>query len=178
MAASRRTTAGVLGCIGCSVVGCAVAYYVLVGGIIVVGLGVGINQAAACVPSDFPHYAPSVWGGTSGGGSQCADTQLSFGSAADIYSFYRAELTRPGSNWVAISADPNARAISFKHATGQPTVGIFWIVERFGYNAYCRLFNKNPSRSADLSSLMAFRSAPSGYHANPICEAPTNPVQV
>ena len=126
------------------------------------GVGAGINSVASCVPSDFPEYPGTIWGGWAGGGNVCVDTRLTFGGASDIMSFYSSKLGN--SPWKITGIDRTGLRIDFEHATGARIVGILWLVEQGPFRAICREFDRSPAvsgaRPARLESLRAYSRRP------------------
>lgn len=133
--------------------------------VVVFGLGVVIwwivssvvSGAAACVPSDFPNYPNTVWGGSGAGGGGCIMERLTTDDTNRIFGFYEKGLT--GGNWTITAVDRTREQINFEHARGPHITGYVGIVDQsvFHYRAICLSFDR--TTVAGGATLLATRKA-------------------
>lgn len=95
---------------------------------------------ASCVPSDFPHYGGSVWGGSAGGGSDCRETRLALDGSSRIMDFYTGQLS--AGSWTITAIDKTVPVIDAKHGSGASISGVVWLVDQGPFRVICLQFNR------------------------------------
>jgi hypothetical protein len=90
---------------------------------------------AGCVPSDFPHYGGSVWGGSAGFGSSCRETRLALDASSKIVDFYTSQLSE--GSWAIVAIDRQFPVIDVNHANGASISGAVWVVDQGPFRVIC-----------------------------------------
>jgi hypothetical protein len=113
--------------------------------IVVVALGAfggwgPFKSLANCVPSDFPHYSGSVWGGSAGDGSDCRETRLALDGSSKIMDFYTSQLSE--GSWTITAIDHQFPVVDVKHADGASISGVVWLIDRGPFRVVCLQFNR------------------------------------
>jgi hypothetical protein len=129
-----------------------------VGAVGYAGWYVGSN-VANCVPTDFPQYPHTVWGGSSFGGSACREDRLTIDGSSRIIDFFATRLN--SDNWSITSINRSIDRVDFKHLGKTHITGAVWLVDRTVFRAICLDFNKSPVTLSARLSLQA-RSAARG----------------
>jgi hypothetical protein len=123
--------------------------------------GVGpFNGLANCVPSDFPHYGGSLWGGSAGDGSDCRETRLALEGSSKIMDFYTSQLS--DSNWKINAIDHQFRVIDVNHANGASISGVVWLVDQGPFRVICLQFNRPAAARSGWIQLEAQSVQPRG----------------
>lgn len=129
-----------------------------VGAVGYAGWYVGSN-VAKCVPTDFPQYPNTVWGGSAFGDSACREDRLTIDGSSRIIDFYATRLN--SDNWSITSINRSIDRVDFTHLGKTRITGTVWLVDRTVFRAICLAFNKSPVTLSARLSLVA-RSAARG----------------
>jgi hypothetical protein len=125
-----------------SVRGCALAVLLVVAFVAYGGWG-PFKGLTGCVPSDFPHYGSSVWGGSAGNDSDCRETRLALEGSSNIVDFYTSQLAE--GSWRITAIDHQFPVMDVKHATGASISGVVWLVDQGPFRVICLQFNRPAS---------------------------------